>query len=208
MNQAINPTINTLFGLKSGFVGTKDFSWRLLRRQGLPWLLIPSDARLMTPSLDLYPPQNLWEKLCHAGILQLLKTPAVHLFDLVNVSTDPSSDWMQFLSRQSGQPAHSLPTPAIRFVGRSGKSIQLELLLFNHKWQPVRVVNAGLYQYGRATSAQAVDLISKLPLNSLAGTGLTGQFSNHSVSAYAMTYVSRKASPAKQILKIQFTNGQ
>jgi hypothetical protein len=193
MLKDVLPAITALFAHAEPLREPVSFSWRLVRRKKRPFLLLPETARGAASSLELYSAQRPLAKLWCSLLPLLLKTPGADFLSRVSSQADAASEWMQFLARQSGQPADQMRTPAIKFGGVAEKSSRLVLLLCDPGGYPVRVVKVGLNPQGRATTEREADLLTRLPVDVIGCTGITGRFSNAALSAFATAYFPGKS---------------
>jgi hypothetical protein len=192
MSQTFLPAVNTLFNGVESPTQPVVFSWRLMRRKGLPLLLLPQRPCDLTVSVELYSAQRPLARMWRSLVPRLMRTPAVNFFERVSLRADAASPWMQFLGEQSGLAAGQLRAPTIKFGGVAGKTSRLVLLLCDGGGYPVRVIKVGLDPQGRAVTEREADLLSHLPADVIGGTGITGRFSDDHVSAFATAFFSGK----------------
>jgi hypothetical protein len=193
MPETVLKTITALFTNGEPPRAPVHFSWRLVHRKKRPFLLLPETASGPSTSLELYLAQRPLGKLWRSVILLLLRTPAARFFRRVSIQADAASEWMQFLARQSGQPAGQLRTPAIKLGIVSETNSRLVLLLYDAGGYPIRVVKVGLNPQGRAAMEREADLLSHLPADVIGCTGITGRFSNATTSAFATAFFPGKS---------------
>ncbi len=188
MSSKVTPAITALFSGPEPVRTPVIFSWRLVRRRGRPFLLLPGNSRRAAHDLELYLAQRPLAKLCRSLIPVILSTPAARIFEPVSIAADADANWMRFLTRQAGLEDGALATPVIKFGGVAGKTSRLILLLHDAGGHPIRVVKAGLDPAGRALTTREADLLSRLPAGVIGCTGISGRFSSETVSAFATTY--------------------
>jgi len=193
MFQNFLPTITALFAGEGVPREPVKFSWRLIRRRGRPFLLLPDATADVSVDLELYSAQRPLAQLWTAVIPWLFQTPARNFFGIVKVEADASSGLMQFLALQSGIPAGQLRSPAIKFGGVSKKTSRLVLLLCDATGHPIRVIKMGLNPEGRAVTEREADILAELPKGLLGCTTMTGFFQNGGVSAFATSYFPGKS---------------
>ena len=187
MSKSIYPIIETLFASPGQMREPVAFEWRLIRRNGKPFLLLPavmSDARA---GLEIYSAHRWVGKVWRAFLPLLLKVPSASLFERIRFEADAGSETMQFLARQSGMSAARLKVPAIKFGGDPDGS-RLVLLLCDEAGRPVSVVKAGLSAAGRETTDREADLLEKLPPGMLGCIRMTGRLKTPSLSMVATAY--------------------
>jgi hypothetical protein len=186
-------TIDALFAHEQPRRKPVTFTWRLVRRHGRPFLLLPEGGASGSTAMELYSAQRAFAKLCRFLIPFALRSPAASMFQRVTIEADAGSEWMQFLARQSGQKPERLQAPAIMFSGLAENRARLLLLLCDAGGYPIRVVKAGLHPIGRSTTDREADLLSSLPAEMIGCTGITGRFSNETVSAFATAFFPGKS---------------
>ncbi len=190
MSTNVTPVITLLFAGPEPVHKPVVFYWRLVRRRGRPFLLLPANSQRAGNGLELYLAQRPLAKLCRSLIPVVLRTPAARVFEPVAITAEAEASWMRFLARQAGLEGGTLATPAIKFGGVAGKTSRLILLLHDAGGHPIRVVKVGLDPAGRALTTREADLLSRLPAGVIGCTGITGRFSSEKVSAFATTYFS------------------
>jgi hypothetical protein len=138
----IQPDWRELFSTEDGPSAGGTLTWRVLRRNGEPLLLLPTNPRRAAAALDLYPAQSpkarAAQKLLRHAIQLRLPLP----LERVELALNSTSAFNRFLSAQSETGATAHPailagnprTPGRRFV----------LLLFGEQNQPARIVKAGI----------------------------------------------------------------
>ena len=188
MFQTVLPTIAALFASDEKHRAPVNFSWRLVRRKGRPFLLLPDPSDNTRVSLELYSAQRPLARLWRSLIPALLKTPARTFFGAVHTEAEASSALLRFFAEQSGQPAGELPTPAIKFGGIAGKTSRVVVLLCDTAGHPIRVVKVGLNPKGRAATEREAALLAQLPQATLGCTAMTGQLKTGTLSAFATAY--------------------
>jgi len=186
---------NTLSAVRGLFPGAKSrgrapliFSWRLVHRRNRPFLLLPERAANGSDGFELYSAQRPLARLWRVLLPSVLHTPLAGFFRQIVVNTDPESEFVQFLARESGVTATELRTPVIKFGGVAGKTQRLVLLLHDAGGHPIRVVKVGLNRQGRAATEREAALLSALPADVVGCTGITGRFSSVELTGFATAY--------------------
>jgi hypothetical protein len=184
----IPPAITDLFAGPQPGRRPLIFSWRLVRRKNLPFLLLPEKTVSPAESFALYSAHRTLAKLWRALAPLILRTPLAKFYDRVVIEADAESKFLQFLAQQSGLPAGQMPAPAIKFGGVAGKTTRLVLLLRDAGGNPIRVVKVGLNPAGRAATEREASLLDHLPKQVIGCTGITGRHSSATMSAFATAY--------------------
>ena len=188
MFENVLPTITALFASDEKLRAPVKFSWRLVRRKGRPFLLLPDSDVNLRVSLELYSAQRPLARLWRSLIPTLFKTPARALWGAVSTEAVASSALMQFFAEQSGQPVGQLQTPAIKFGGIEGKTSRVVVLLCDAAGHPIRVIKVGLNPEGRAATEREAALLAQLPVAKIGCTAMTGQIKTDGLSAFATAY--------------------
>ncbi len=188
------------------------FEWRLVRRHGRPFLLVPtrraakkvsrthylSDTEAvdyeinpgLSPkvSLRLYAAQQRPAKIFRAVFPILMHTPAALLFKRVRLCANSSSDLVRFLAQQCGIQPEILGTPAIKFGGLNTYNSPLVFLLGDVSGRPLKVVKVGLDEIGRENTRREADLLEQLPGTALGCMRLTGRLETPTLTVFATDY--------------------
>lgn len=188
MSKSVQPIVDALFGNGSSEEKTIVFHWRLIKRRGWPFLLLPESGPDSRTGLELYSAQRPLAKLWRAFLPFLLKTPAASLFPRVTVRTHAGSPMIRFLAEQSGMPAEQLRAPAIKFGGLAENKSRLVLLLCDETRRPVKVIKTGLDAGGRAATERESRLLEKLPPHIIGCIRMSGQLMTDKLSAFATPY--------------------
>jgi hypothetical protein len=188
MFKNVLPAITALFS-DTKPIGTQvNFSWRLVRRKGSPFLLLPEKSGSASDGFQLYSAHRPLAKLWRSLVPLILKTPLAKFWGRVSIEADTESEFMQFLAQQAALPAGQLESPTIKFGGVIGKTTRLVLLLRDAGGHPFRVVKVGLNPAGRAVTEREAGLLSNLPKEVVGCTGITGRFSSDTVSAFGTAF--------------------
>ena len=152
MFKNVLPAITALFPSAKPSCQPVNFSWRLVRRNKRPFLLLPEKNSGASDGFELYSAHRPLAKLWRSLIPLILRTPLAKCFGRVAIEADADSEFIQFLAQQSGLPAEQLPPPAIKFGGVIGKTLRVVLLLCDAGGHPIRVIKVGLNPAGRAAT--------------------------------------------------------
>jgi hypothetical protein len=188
MSKLFFSSLEALFAGSKGPGTALDFEWRLVRRHGRPFLLVPTKGANARVSLTLYSAQRRLAKAYRALFPLLFHSPAARLFKRVRLSANSASDLIQFLAEQAGVPAEQLPAPAIKFGGLDEEKRRLVLLLCDGTGRPFKVVKAGLDAKGREATRREADFLEQLPANTLGCIRLAGRLDTLEVTAFATNY--------------------
>jgi hypothetical protein len=188
MAKSVQSIIRTLFADEQTDGKSRVYSWRLIRRQKRPFLLLPSAPHNPRVSLALYSAQRRRAKIWRAMLPLLLSSPAGIIFQRVRFSANESAEIIRFMAEQSGETIDRLPVPAIKFGGGDLRKTRLVMLVCDAANRPLKVIKMGLDAEGRAATDKEADLLEKLPANRMGCIRLTGRLATPRLSAFATDY--------------------
>jgi hypothetical protein len=186
MSKGIPPIIAALF-TGQGRAQPVAFEWRLIFRQGRPFMLLPCGLQPARTGLSLYSAQRRRAKIWRRILPQLLQTPLARFFEHVRFQGDASAEILQFMAQQVAMPAGRIFPIAIK-LSDVGTRSRLVLLLCDEGGRPARVIKAGLNDAGRAATDLEADFLAQLPADKLGCIRMTGRLSTPRVSAFATDY--------------------
>lgn len=188
MAKTVQPIISELFLDEKSPGQARNFAWRLIRRRGRPFLLLPIATMSTRISLELYSAQRHRAKIWRGLLPLLLNSPAAMIFQRLSLPVSEHSDLMHFLSEQSGVPFGELPAPAIKFGGTEVQKSRLVLLVCDQTNRPLKVIKLGLDAAGRDATDHEARLLEKLPANTLGCIRMTGRLTTARCSAFATDF--------------------
>jgi len=188
MANTVQPIIKELFRDGELPGESRAFAWRLIRRRGRPFLLLPCARTSTRISLELYSAQRRRAKIWRALLPLLLDSPAAMIFQRLSLSVGQHSELMHFLSEQSGVPFGELSVPAIKFGGTEVQKSRLVLLICDRTNRPLKVIKLGLDAAGREATDREAQLLASLPVNTLGCIRLTGRLTTARCSAFATDF--------------------
>ena len=188
MAKTVLPVIAELFLDEKSPGQSRDFAWRLVRRRGRPFLILPVVTRSTRISLELYSAQRRRAKIWRALLPLLLDSPAAMIFQRISFPVSEHSELIRFLSEQSGVPFDQLPVPAIKFGGATGQKSRLVLLVCDQTNRPLKVIKLGLDAAGRDATDREACLLEKLPANKIGCIHMTGRLTTARWSAFATDF--------------------
>ena len=187
MSKTVRPILEALFAHRGEPGQLVAFDWRLVRKNGRPFLLLPQHSADIRTGLYLYSAQRQRAKIWRALLPAMIRMPVASLFERVSFQADTASEMMRFMAQQSGIPAGELATAAIK-VSEVGNRSRLVMLLCDESGRPTRVIKAGLNAAGKAATDREADLLEKLPPHTLGCIRMTGRLSAPTLSAFATDY--------------------
>lgn len=188
MPKSIQPLIETLFRAAQPSGKRLMFHWRLISRQGRPLLLLPELGMDLRVGLELYSAQRRRAKIWRAALPKIIHSPAASLFHRISFEADTNSEFVRFLSEQSGVPAEQLRAPAIKFGGLGEKKTRLALLVCDQTNRPAKVIKVGLNAEGRAATEREADTLAQLPAEVIGCIRMSGRSATEKWSAFATPF--------------------
>jgi hypothetical protein len=164
------------------------FQWRMIRRKGRPFILVPQQAQAARAGLGLYSAQRPAARIAHALLRSPFGFPFLSLLQHVRIDADEASEMMAFIRDQSEVPFSQLQAPAIMFSCRSAEKRGFVILTRDGAGQNARVIKFGLRPSGHVLVEREADVISQLAQRSPGIVQVTGRISTPSYSAFAMPY--------------------
>ena len=124
--------------------------WRMLRKAGRPFLLLPLAVGPALVALNLYPAQTARARLARAAVGWLLRTRIPVGTHRVSLAVSAADVFVAFLAAQAGLGANGIPRCGILAGNPAHASRRFVLLLFDSIGRPRAVVKAGLTPEARA----------------------------------------------------------
>ena len=186
MSKTVDDTIKVLFA-SQGKSQPVDFKWRLVRRRGRPFMLLPVDPKMARTGLNLYSAQRWRAKIWRHSLPWMFQTPLAGFFEPSRFQADASAEIIQFMAQQAGVAAERFFPAAIK-LSELGSNCRLVLLLCDESGRPSSVIKAGLNPQGRAATDKEADFLAQLPAGKPGGVCLTGRISTPDLSAFSMDY--------------------
>ena len=161
---------------------------KLLRRNGVPLLLVPENPHAARAALTLYPAQSWRARLARRAVSALLLFSATPGAEVVEIRLDPDLPFARFLRATTTAPedltfAMLLGNP--RVAGR-----RFVLLIFGAAGQPVRVVKAGVGTKAGALIHREAGFLKSHPPELLQAPVVVGEFQADGIAAVALEYIS------------------
>lgn len=159
--------------------------YRVLQKNGRPWLLLPREARLAQQALALYPAQSVKARFAKTALRFCLSLGFVPGAERLDLRVETNAPFVQFLQKTVG--ASVFPRCASLAGNPATPGQRHILLLFDESGSAKWVVKAGV-------GGRAVELIGAevKALRTLAGVPgvppLRGEFETDSLRAFALDF--------------------
>ena len=102
MSKTVRPILEALFAHRGEPGQLVAFDWRLVRKNGRPFLLLPQHSADIRTGLYLYSAQRQRAKIWRALLPAMIRMPVASLFERVSFQADTASEMMRFMAQQSG----------------------------------------------------------------------------------------------------------
>ena len=188
MVKTVHAVLARLFQAEKPAAHLRPFSWHLIELRRRPFLLLPTTPASPRVGLALYSAHRRRAKILRAALPLVLKTPAAALFHRITLQVDVGSEFVRFLSDQSGVPVDLLPVPAIKFGGMERGASRLVLLASDLTNRPLKVIKLGMDAIGRAGTEHEADLLAMLPANTLGCIRPTGRLTTPNLFSFATDF--------------------
>lgn len=185
-NANVRPLLEILFAGTPGGPAVV-FEWRLVTRNGKPFLLLPAEAGAARTGLQLYSAQRWRAKVLRRLVPALFRTPFANFFPALRFEAGTGSAFLQFLARLADVPVERVAIGAVKFSD-VGERSRLVLLLCDESGRPAHVVKAGLNAAGREATAREEEFLARLPASKLGCIRMTGRFNSDGITAFATEY--------------------
>lgn len=188
MAQSVQAVLKALFATPQPTGKRLMFHWRLIKRHGKPFLLLPENSASARVHMELYSAQRRRARIWRAVLPMLIQSPASQFFPRVSLEVDADSEIVRFLAAQSGVAAEDLSAPAIKFGGLGLQKSRLALLLCDATDRPVKVLKLGLNEEGRAATDREAEMLEQLPPEVIGCIRMSGRLRTEKISAFATPY--------------------
>jgi hypothetical protein len=165
---------------------------RLVRKSGLPFLLLPCKGKLAARCLDLYPAQTNKAKLAKGLFKNSLRLGLPTRAEVVTLKLNAKSEFATFLRSVSNFHRDQIPDFGILAGNPAADTQRFVILLLDQHGAPAAVVKAG-------TSKSAQELVEKESAFLASAQGNIGvpkllqTFSSNTIQALALPYISGNA---------------
>ena len=181
-------------------------AFRRIRRNGEPLLLLPTESRLVSASLSLYPAQTVKARLARNALAGMSRLGLYPGTTPATLEMDAKSTFAQFLS--GNRPS----TSSLQFAMLAGNSRapgrRYVFLVFNELGQPHQIVKAGLGGEASERIRREAVCLKSSPRTVTQAPEVHGEFAEGDVAALAMEYIGgHTAKPAQWSLLGELLRG-
>jgi hypothetical protein len=186
MSKTVHSIIENLFASPAQ-TQRVDFEWRLVRRRGRPFLLLPGGLAEARTGLNLYSAQRRRAKILRKVLPVLLQTPLAGFFERIRFQADASSAIIQFMAQQAGVQADRVFLAAVK-LSEVGSRSRLALLLCDESGRPTQVIKVGLNPAGREATDREADFLAQLPAGKNGCIRMAGRLVTPTLSVFSTNY--------------------
>ena len=168
-------------------------TFRVLRKQGEPLLMLPTNAALAAQALSLYPAQSSLARVARFALRQTLRCGLPLAAERAEVAVACSAKFPEFLRRLAG--TETFPPIAILAGNARQSGRRFLILVFNPQGQPVTVVKAGMGQAAKDLILSEGSFLRSVPLQTRGIPAVREQFESEELCAFAMDFVPGDSPP-------------
>ena len=184
-----------LFKRNGGEVVHVEF--RVLHKAGLPFLLLPQNAKLAARALSLYPAQSTPARFAKIALRWALRTklPLPLKTERIEIATD--DPFVRFLKELAG--AENPPPIAILPGNPRAPGRRFIVLVFDENQNPSAVVKAGVGEAAIALIEREKSFLASVPEEALGVPRLRASLDNTRVTAFALNFIEGSSPRAGQM---------
>lgn len=175
-------------------------SFRLIRRDGEPLLLLPAQRRLVDASLSLYPAQTRKARLARGVLAALLRFGLNPGASAVSLEIDRESAFAQFLS------GTRMPVDTLRFSMLAGNARapgrRFVFLVFDEQGQPHQIVKAGLGGEASERIRREAAFLKSVPINLTRAPAIHGEFARGDIAALALGFIDGPSAKPGELSRV------
>lgn len=173
-------------------------TFRVVRKAGEPFLLLPTEAELAAQALTLYPAQTGFARFAAAALRILLRVRLPLPLEIVQVGIATASPFVQFLADLGGG---EMPPPLAILAGNPrAAGRRFIVLVFGKNRVPAAVVKAGMGAEAAALIEREREFLASVPATAQGVPQLRASFNAEGIRAFTVDFIeghpSRGANPA------------
>jgi hypothetical protein len=177
-----------LFQPASQAAAAVGFRWRVLKKAGKPFLVLPEDHTLARQGLKLYPAQSAFARAAKTLLQLALQARLSVAGEKVRLAIRRDDELLRFLAGQTNCPVEQLRPPAILAGNPAAPGRRFILLAFGPNGRPAAVLKAGLNETARQLVERETSVLSALPRSLAGAPGLRGSFHSPRLRLLAQNY--------------------
>ncbi len=161
----------------------------VLRKDGHPFLLLPTRPRLAAQALGLYPAQTAKARLAKAVLRVVLQARLPLPLPVVSLRISAQDDFASYLRRRAGSAPPAFPPMAVLAGNARTPGRRLLVLLFGPDHKPLAVVKAGLTSTGRELIDREKSFLASVAPGTPGVPALRGDFQSPRIAAFSLDFV-------------------
>ena len=166
------------------------FELWVLKKSGIPFLLLPLSPTLAAHSLSLYPAQTRLAKLAKSLLRAALEARLPIPLAKTSVNLSREDPFPKFLADLFDAKSQPFPSLAILAGNPRTEGRRFILLLFNEQGEPAFVVKAGIGESARQLIRHEIAFLHSAPTGIPGLPSILGSFDAGNVSAMALDFIS------------------
>ena len=184
----LNNFWKNLFAAGEGEGRGLQVEFRVLKKQGRPFLLLPCQARPAAASLDLYPAQTARARAARTVLRWLLRAAVPFGTEKITFRVSADDPFLRFLSSLAGEREGGLPTMGVLAGNPASDGQRFMVLVFDANQRPVAVAKAGLSERARALIEKEESFLAAVPPNTSSVPRLRAAFQSPRLRAVALDF--------------------
>ena len=173
--------------------GAVTVRFRVLHREGLPFLFLPESKTTATRALDLYPAQSTKARIARRLLKSALRAGLAPGAKRLVAQIPKTGEFALFLSKAAGLTENRLPQFAVLAGNPKAPGRRFVFLLFDDAGNPVAVVKAGHEPDARLLIVHETAVLSAALADARGIPQLRHTFSSPKVEAFATDFISGKS---------------
>jgi hypothetical protein len=174
---------------------------RQLKKQGRPFLLLPTQKTTAAVTVGLYPAQTRLARAAKSLLRLFAKAGLPLRTDRVSLLIAPGNEFVKFLGSQSGSPER-IPQFGILAGNPAHDTQRFIILLFDQNQRPAAIVKAGISEPAKALVEKEQQFLAKVPPDTKAIPRLRGTFADNHVKAFTMDFADGESPRSHNLQKL------
>jgi len=170
-----------------GGVETIPLAFRVLKRSGADFLILPENSRCAARAIMLYPAQTRIARIAKSILRIALRCHVPLPLEAARIRIKPGSPFHEFLQRLAG--TGDFPRLAILCGNPRTRGQRFIVLIFDGKGQPLKIVKAGLDYEARELIEKEITFLKAAPAGTPAIPNLRDELDTRGIRAMALDFV-------------------
>lgn len=179
-------------------------TFRVLRKNGVPFLLLPSQPKLAAKALDLYSAQTRSARIWKFALRTALATNFPLRLESERVEVSPDEPFARFLAELAG--SSSLPPIGILAGNPRVPGQRFIVLIFDDNMRPVAVVKAGISETARTLVEKEKSFLTSVPESISGVPKVRASFDGGRVRAFALDFIEGRTPRRSEAIGLLLTS--